>query len=202
MVDPPICFSYFLVLASGLAGHALSSRSRVALQHGEDQKAAVGRSGDQRYQSKRSLLSGNRVITRLLPRRNPGECRATGARLLVRQESSLACCRDLPRAPLAIPVGAGLRQAECVNFMYPLTRYAVRGGGENVLLSSASLAHAPILVAGCNRTSFAAPSLSSFMSIQKLSRSFPALCFDCFIVPRCFPMNSFPSFSRLAFPRF
>ena len=150
MVDPPICFSYFLVLASGLAGHALSSRSRVALQHGEDQKAAVGRSGDQRYQSKRSLLSGNRVITRLLPRRNPGECRATGARLLVRQESSLACCRDLPRAPLAIPVGAGLRQAECVNFMYPLTRYAVRGGGENVLLSSASLAHAPILVAGCN----------------------------------------------------
>src|SRR5207253_8162220 len=78
MVDPPICFSYFLVLASGLAGHALSSRSRVALQHGEDQKAAVRRSGDQRYQSKRSLLSGNRVITRLLPRRNPGECRATG----------------------------------------------------------------------------------------------------------------------------
>lgn len=51
----------------------------------------------------------------------------------------------------------------------------LRGGGENVLLSSASFAHAHILVAGCNRTFSTAPSLSSFLSIQSFADRFPRL---------------------------
>src|SRR6516162_563485 len=190
MVDPPL-LGFFLVLGSGSAGHAFASRSRVALHHGEDRKAAVRRSGGQRYQSKQNLLPSNRVITLFPPQPNAGEWRQQGSAGFGKKEAA---------SPLAVAVGACVRQAPCVNFMYTLTQYAARGGGENVALSSVSFAHAPSLVAGCNRTSFTAPSLSSFMSIQKLSRSFPARCAHCFIVLRCFSMNSLPNFSSYVLP--
>src|SRR6516162_10173970 len=192
MVDPPV-LGFFLVLVCGSAGHALASRSRVALHHGEDKKAAVRRSGGQRYQSKQNLLPSNRVITLFPPQPNAGEWRQQGSAGFGKKEAASPC-------PLAVAVGACVRQAPCVNFMYTLTQYAARGGGENVALSSVSFAHAPSMVAGCNRTSFTAPSLSSFMSIQKLSRSFPARCAHCFIVLRCFSMNSLPNFSSYVLP--
>ena len=50
----------------------------MLVQVGEDGKAAVRRSGGQRYQSNRSPLSSNQVKTLFLPRDDAGEYRANG----------------------------------------------------------------------------------------------------------------------------
>src|SRR5205823_14270880 len=78
MVDPPaITLFSFLGRASGLAGHARSSRGpgSALLMDGRDEKAAICRSNDQRHQFKGNLFPDNQVFTLFAHPSNAGDAR-------------------------------------------------------------------------------------------------------------------------------